>query len=117
MEVLKLMQVEDEKGRNTKLEEPGKPLINAGSVPELILNMIFSGVINVADARLYYSNYTHFQSRRGDIETLYIGKWVASLDNQLYVDDTLNNLLERTSTQPNHSYAFVRHIHMLPFYG
>lgn len=81
--------------------------MNQPTIHEALLDMLLSGAINVDDAQRYYDNYVYFENHKSQIETKYAGKWVASLNSQIFAADTEEQLDQLINSEPlaNRAYS------------
>jgi hypothetical protein len=77
------------------------------SIPALILETLLTDAIDLNDARLYWTNYQHFERNRSRIEAQYPGQWVASVNGKLFTGGSYEAARSEIVQQPHDDRAYI----------
>ena len=80
------------------------------STPDLLLELLRLNAIKPEDALKYFANYKHFEVTRASIEQTHSGRWVASVNQEVYAEDSLDDLYSTIENLADANRAYIEQI-------
>lgn len=77
---------------------------------ETLPRLLALGIITSDEKELYMANYEYFEQNRSNIEQKYPGKWVASLNNELLIGSSLQEIRRVMAEKQNNRFMYIEEI-------